>query len=72
MSRNIKDKSNKGPSIEEVPPWARDNLVIKLLSDYGLDLDVKYDRKYLNGKANRPLIVIKAKPRRKQTYFKWT
>ena len=60
MSRNIKDKSNKGPSIEEVPPWARDNLVIKLLSDYGLDLDVKYDKKYLNGKFVRYGYVLAA------------
>ena len=72
MSRNIKDKSQRGPSIEEVPSWARDNLVLKLLDDYGLNLEVKYDRKYLDGKASRPLIVIKGKPRRKQTYLKWT
>jgi len=58
--------------IEEIPPWARDNLVLRLLDDYGLTLEVTYDRKYLNGLVNKPLIVIKGKPRKPDSLFKWT
>jgi len=47
----------------EVPAWARDNLVLRLLDDQGLRLDVVYDKKYLDGLCNRPLIVIRRKPR---------
>jgi hypothetical protein len=45
--------------------WARDNLVLKLLDDQGLSLEILYDRKYLNGLSNRPLIVIRSKKQQK-------
>jgi len=47
----------------DIPAWARDNLVRKLLDDQGLRLEVVYDRKFLNGLNSKPLIVIKAKRR---------
>ena len=53
----------------DVPAWARDNLVLKLLDDQGLSLEVVYDRKFLNGLNNKPLIVIRAK-RREPRYWK--
>lgn len=53
----------------DVPAWARDNLVLKLLDDQGLSLEVVYDRKFLNGLNSKPLIVIRAK-RRKPNYWK--
>jgi hypothetical protein len=45
--------------------WARDNLVLKLLDDQGLSLEIMYDRKYLNGLSNKPLIVIRSKNQQK-------
>lgn len=53
----------------DVPAWARDNLVLKLLDDQGLILEVVYDHKFLNGLNSKPLIVIKAK-RRTPRYWK--
>jgi hypothetical protein len=53
----------------DVPAWARDNLVLKLLDDQGFSLEVVYDRKFLNGLNSKPLIVIKAK-RRAPRYWK--
>ncbi len=53
----------------DIPAWARDNLVLKLLDDRGLSLEVVYDRKFLNGLNSKPLIVIKAK-RREPRYWK--
>ena len=47
----------------DIPAWASDNLVRKLLDDQGLRLEVVYDRKFLNGLNSKPLIVIKAKRR---------
>jgi hypothetical protein len=47
----------------DIPAWARDNLVLKLLDDQGFSLEVVYDRKFLNGLNSKPLIVIKAKRR---------
>ena len=47
----------------DIPAWASDNLVRKLLDDQGLRLEVIYDRKFLNGLNSKPLIVIKAKRR---------
>jgi hypothetical protein len=38
-------------------------LVLRLLDDQGLRLDIVYDKKYLDGLCNRPLIVIRRKPR---------
>ena len=70
MSRNHKHVP-EGQKIEEIPPWARDNLVLKLLDDYGLTLEVTYDKKYLNGLANKPLIIIKGKLQKPDSPFKW-
>jgi hypothetical protein len=53
----------------DVPAWARDNLVLKLLDDQGFSLEVVYDRKFLNGLNSKPLIVITAK-RRAPRYWK--
>ena len=53
----------------DIPAWASDNLVRKLLDDQGLRLEVVYDRKFLNGLNSKPLIVIKAK-RRAPRYWK--
>jgi len=61
MSRESQNRVRSEPFTGEVPAWARDNLVLKLLDDKGLRLDVMYDQKYLNGLANQPLIVIRRK-----------
>jgi len=42
----------------DIPAWARDNLVLRMLDDLGLKLEVAYDKKYLYGICNKPLIVI--------------
>jgi len=46
---------------EDLPAWARDNLVLKLLDDKGLKLEVMYDQEYLRGIYDTPLIVIRGK-----------
>jgi len=60
--RNQKEVQER-PFTGEIPAWARDNLVLKLLDDQGLSLEVIYDRKYLNGLCAKPLIVIRGKSR---------
>jgi len=45
----------------DIPAWALDNLVLRLLDDHGLRVRVVYDEKYLNGLCNKPLIVIRRK-----------
>jgi len=61
MSRETQNKVRNQPFSGEVPAWARDNLVLKLLDDRGLRLEIMYDQKFLNGLANQPLIVIRRK-----------
>jgi hypothetical protein len=61
VSRRSQDEVGHETYAHEVPIWARDNLVLKLLDDQGLSLEIMYDRKYLNGLSNRPLIVIRSK-----------
>ena len=61
MSRETHNKVRNQPFSGEVPAWARDNLVLKLLDDKGLRLEIMYDQKFLNGLANQPLIVIRGK-----------
>ena len=61
MSRESQSKVRNEPFSGEVPAWARDNLVLKLLDDKGFRLEVMYDQKFLNGLANQPLIVIRGK-----------
>ena len=61
MSRESQNKVRNQPFSGEVPTWARDNLVLKLLDDKGLRLEIMYDQKYLNGVASQPLIVIRGK-----------
>ena len=51
----------------DIPAWARDNLVLKLLDDKGFRIKVVYDEKYLNGLCKRPLIVIRRKRVRRDT-----
>ncbi len=61
MSRESQSKVRNEPFSGEVPAWARDNLVLKLLDDKGFRLEVMYDQKFLNGLASQPLIVIRGK-----------
>lgn len=61
MSRKSQKKVHDRPHMGDIPAWVRDNLVLKLLDDRGLNLEVVYDRKYLNGLRDRPLIVIRGK-----------
>jgi len=61
MSWESQNKVRNEPFQWEVPAWARDNLVLKLLDDKGLRLEVMYDQKFLNGLASQPLIVIRGK-----------
>jgi hypothetical protein len=61
MSWESQNRVGNEPFSGEVPAWARDNLVLKLLDDKGFRLEVMYDQKFLNGLANQPLIVIRGK-----------
>ncbi len=61
MNWESQNKVRNEPFQGEVPAWARDNLVLKLLDDKGLRLEVMYDQKFLNGLASKPLIVIRGK-----------
>lgn len=60
-------KDQKGTLSEtkfrDIPTWARDNLVLKMLDDIGLNLEVVYDKKYLHGVCDKPLIVILSRDR---------
>ena len=58
MSRN--EAGSQSPATE-IPSWARDNLVLRLLDDNGLKLENMYDQKYLNGLHAKPLILIRGK-----------
>ena len=58
MSRN--EAGSQSPATE-IPAWARDNLVLRLLDDNGLKLEIMYDQKYLNGLHVKPLILIRGK-----------
>lgn len=63
MSRRNQNEVRSETFKKEVPAWVRDNLVLKLLDDYGLRVEIIYDRKYLNGLCNKPLVVIKSRNR---------
>jgi len=52
--------------LRDVPDWAQDDLVLRLLEDNGLRLQVVYDNKYLSGLRSKPLIVIERKGREKR------
>ena len=52
----------KESKFKDIPAWARDNLVLKLLDDYGFRIRVVHDQRYLNGLCDKPLIVIRRKP----------
>ena len=56
MSRN--EAGSQSPATE-IPAWARDNLVLRLLDDNGLKLEIMYDQKYLNSLHAMPLILIR-------------
>lgn len=60
MSRRNQNEVRSETYKKEVPAWVRDNLVLKLLDDHGLRVEIIYDRKYLNGLCNKPLVVIKS------------
>lgn len=68
MSRGSNNAYESKSSTSDVPAWVRDNLVLKLLDDKGMRLEVMYDRKYLNGLCNKPLIVIKGNARRRNMF----
>jgi len=61
VSRKTQHGVQDGSGRAEIPPWVRDNLVLKLLDDMGLRVEIVYDRKYLNGLSNKPLVVVKGK-----------
>jgi hypothetical protein len=61
VNRKNQHRVQDGSGGVEFPPWVRDNLVLKLLDDNGLRVEIVYDRKYLNGLSNKPLVVIKRK-----------
>ena len=63
VSRRNRNEVRSETFIHEVPAWVRDNLVLKLLDDQGFRVEIIYDRKYLNGLCNKPLVVIKSKNR---------
>lgn len=63
MSRRNQNEVRSETFKKEVPAWVRDNLVLKLLDDHGLRVEIIYDRKYLNGLCNKPLVVIKSRNR---------
>ncbi len=63
MSRRNQNEVRSETYKKEVPAWVRDNLVLKLLADHGLRVEIIYDRKYLNGLCNKPLVVIKSRNR---------
>jgi hypothetical protein len=61
VNRKTQHGFQDGSGRDEIPPWVRDNLVLKLLDDMGLRVEIVYDRKYLNGLSNKPLVVVKGK-----------
>jgi len=61
VNRENQRKAGNELFTQEIPLWVRDNLVLKLLDDYGLRLEIRYDYKYLNGYCDKPLIVIRGK-----------
>jgi hypothetical protein len=63
VSRRNQNEVRSETFTHEVPAWVRDNLVLKLLDDKGFRVEIMYDRKYLNGLCNKPLVVIKSKNR---------
>jgi len=46
---------------KDIPAWARDNLVLRMLDDVGFKLRVIYDEKYLHGICDKPLLVISSR-----------
>lgn len=52
-------RSQPRPKLEEIPEWARDHRVLWMLEERGLKLEIVYDRKYLKGLCDKPLIVIR-------------
>jgi hypothetical protein len=61
MSGEGGSQVGSGVQSDEVPAWVRDNLVLKYLDNKGLKLEVMYDRQYLEGVRDKPLIVIRRK-----------
>ena len=61
MSRKEERRAQSEMRFRDIPAWALDNLVLRLLDDHGLRVRVVYDEKYLNGLCNKPLIVIRRK-----------
>lgn len=64
VSRRNHNEVRSETYTQEVPAWVRDNLVLKLLDDQGFIVEIIYDRKYLNGLCNKPLVVIKSRNRK--------
>ena len=63
VSRKNRNQVRAEQSSGELPSWVRDNLVLKLLDELGLNVEVMYDLKYLNGLSNKPLVIIRGKQR---------
>lgn len=48
-----------------IPNWVKDTLVLQLFDDCGFRVEVVYDEKYLYGMSDKPLILIRKKPKLK-------
>lgn len=51
----------KGVRWDNLPAWVRDNEVLRHLYENGIKVEIVYDRKYLTGRADTPLVVCRGK-----------
>lgn len=51
----------KEEKFRDIPAWALDDLVLRMLDDIGFRIRVVYDEKYYSGSSNKPLLVIRRK-----------
>ena len=51
----------KEEKFRDIPAWALDDLVLRMLDDMGFRIRVVYDEKYYNGSSTKPLLVIRKK-----------
>ncbi len=61
MNENYMEKGRSRGSLDCIPDWLRDNLVLRLFDNCGFRVEVLYDYKYRNGICDKPLIMIKRK-----------
>jgi len=60
VGRRVVRKEIQEAKFRDIPAWARDNLFLKMLDDHGFRVRVVYDRRYLSGLSDKPLIVIRS------------